>query len=292
MGKVLVGCSGWNYPQPAEKGGWVGAFYPSSATKFLRYYSQFFDTAEMDSIFYDKFYSKMGSGTFIGMANATPDNFELSLKVPETITHKMKMSVTDGAMLGFEEYLERISPLRKAGKLGALLFQLPPSFTVNNFKSIEGFLDKLPSGYEYAVEFRHPSWRTEGPWEMLKHYNIAAVMTDSGDPALKFLSESIVTADHALIRFHGRKPGHWYDYLYKKEELEPWAEKAKQIKKKTRVLRAYYNNHNWGNAPANALEFREMIGDILSEVQKEKKEHAFSYLKDMASQTNLKRYAA
>jgi uncharacterized protein YecE (DUF72 family) len=30
-----------------------------------------------------------------------------------------------------------------------------------------------------AIEVRHPSWRTEGPWEMLRHYNIAAVMTDS-----------------------------------------------------------------------------------------------------------------
>jgi uncharacterized protein YecE (DUF72 family) len=43
------------------------------------------------------------------------------------------------------------------------------------------FLDKLPTadGYDYAIEFRHPSWGTEGPWEMLRHYNIAAVMTDS-----------------------------------------------------------------------------------------------------------------
>jgi len=39
-----------------------------------------------------------------------------------------------------------------------ILFQLPPSFTVNNFKNIEQFLDKLPTadGYDYAVEFRHP----------------------------------------------------------------------------------------------------------------------------------------
>jgi hypothetical protein len=28
--------------------------------------------------------------------------------------------------------------------------------------------------YDYAIEFRHPPWGTEGPWEMLKHYDIAA----------------------------------------------------------------------------------------------------------------------
>ncbi|HET7390504.1 MAG TPA: DUF72 domain-containing protein [Nitrososphaeraceae archaeon] len=80
-----------------------------------------------------------------------------------------------------------------------MLIQLPPSFTVSDFKKIEGFLDRLPSSsssnsssghYDYAVEFRHPSWSIEGPWDMLRHYNIAAVMTDS--PArenLQFLSD-------------------------------------------------------------------------------------------------------
>ena len=80
--------------------------------------------------------------------------------------------------------MTKISPLKNSNKLGAVTLQLPPSFTVIDFKNIEGFLDKLP-GYNYGVEFRHPSWKTEGPWDMLKHYNIAAVMTDS--PAMENL---------------------------------------------------------------------------------------------------------
>ncbi|MFY9797923.1 MAG: hypothetical protein WAK17_12160 [Candidatus Nitrosopolaris sp.] len=39
--KVLLGCSGWNYPDTADKGGWTGVFYPDKDTKRLRYYSQF-----------------------------------------------------------------------------------------------------------------------------------------------------------------------------------------------------------------------------------------------------------
>src|SRR5690606_34040223 len=101
--------------------------------------------------------------------------------------------------------------LKKAGKLGAILIQLPPSFSVDAFKQTEGFLDRLPSGYEYAIEFRHLSWQTEGPWELLRHYNVAAVMTDSPDPNLQYLSNLIMTADHVFIRFHGRKKGYWYD---------------------------------------------------------------------------------
>ena len=85
-------------------------------------------------------------------------------------------------MTSFEEFLDKISPLKTAKKLGAILFQLPPSFTVSDFKNIEQFLDRLPTAdsYEYAVEFRHHSWGTEGPWEMLKHYNIAAISRNCG----------------------------------------------------------------------------------------------------------------
>ncbi len=28
MGELLLGCSGWNYPDSADKGGWTGVYYP------------------------------------------------------------------------------------------------------------------------------------------------------------------------------------------------------------------------------------------------------------------------
>ena len=90
MGQLLLGCSGWNYGDTSDKGGWVGIFYPDKNTKRLRFYSQFFNTAEMDSIFYQKFYSHMTKGTFIGMVKAG-GKFQFSVKVPEIITHTKKI---------------------------------------------------------------------------------------------------------------------------------------------------------------------------------------------------------
>jgi uncharacterized protein YecE (DUF72 family) len=148
------------------------------------------------------------------MVSNTPDNFQFSVKVPETITREKRLG-TDALSL-FSEFLDRLEPLRKADKLGAILFQMSPNFTVDDFRSAERFLDRLPKGYDYALEFRHASWQTEGAPDLLKHYNIANVITDSGDPKLAFLAEPIVTAEHAFIRFHGRKQKHWYDYLYTK----------------------------------------------------------------------------
>ena len=46
----MLGCSGWNYPDTVNKDGWTGVFYPDKDTRRLRYYSQFFNTVEMDSI--------------------------------------------------------------------------------------------------------------------------------------------------------------------------------------------------------------------------------------------------
>jgi uncharacterized protein YecE (DUF72 family) len=280
MGEFLIGCSGWNYGDTPDKGGWTGVFYPDKETRRLRYYSQFFNTAEMDSSFYEKFYSQMTKGTFIGMSRATPEKFQFSIKVPETVTHLKRMDVNKGAMTSFEEFLDKISPLKTTNKLGAILFQLPPSFTVIDFKNIEQFLYKLHTRanvHRYAVEFRHPSWGTEGPWEMLKHYNIAAVMTDS--PAkenLQFLSDVIVTADHSFIRFHGRNiRGHyWYNYLYSEQELEPWVEKVSQIREQTKVLRIYFNNHYGAKAVINAMQFKEMNGISLSADERRLLEHA------------------
>jgi uncharacterized protein YecE (DUF72 family) len=296
MGKLFVGCSGWNYGTlPEEDGGWIGVFYPDKETKRLRYYSEFFDTAEMDASFYEGFYNSMTKGTFIGMSKATPPGFQFSVKVPETITHKKRLDVKKNVLKDFEAFLEKISPLRSANKLGAILLQLPPSVTVSEFKNVESFLDEISATksshwyesstyneYRYALEFRHPSWRMEGPWELLRHYNIASVITDS--PAkenLDFLSEATVTtADHSFVRFHGRniKGHYWYNYLYSKEELEPWVEKIDKIKEQTKVLRIYFNNHYGGKAVINALEFKEMIGIKLSEKEANILEHAKSYL--------------
>jgi uncharacterized protein YecE (DUF72 family) len=138
------------------------------------------------------------------------------------------------------------------------------------------------------MEFRHPSWQTEGPWDMLKHYNIAAVMTDSPErDKLQFLSEVTVTANHSFIRWHGRNVKHRYNYLYSKEELKPWVDKVKQVSTETAVVRGYFNNHYGARTIVNALEFKEMLGSNLSEREKAALEHAKNFFPETSSQLTL-----
>jgi len=91
-------------------------------------------------------------------------------------------------------------------------------------------------------------------------------MTDSppGDK-LQFLSEVIVTANHSFIRWHGKDAKHRYNYLYSKQELIPWVDKVKKLSLETSVVRGYFNNHYGAKAIVNSLEFRELLGESLSE---------------------------
>jgi uncharacterized protein YecE (DUF72 family) len=129
----------------------------------------------------------------------------------------------------------------------------------------------------------------EGPWELLKHYNIATVMTDSPDPGLQYLSDINLTADHAFIRLHDRNQGFWYNYSYSQEELKPWADKVKKIRKDPEVkrLRVYFKNHYGGEAVENALEFKEMVeeGKPLSKKEQEVKQRVSKALAAVAATT-------
>ena len=286
--QLLIGCSGWSYSDSFERGGWIKVFYPDAQTKKLPYYAQFFNTAEMDSTFYEKFYMYMTKDTFTAMNRATPANFQFFVKVPKTVTHDNRLDVNKGEMTFLNEFLEKISSLKYPNKLGEVLIQLPPSFTVKEFQNTEEFLDRLPSGYDYAVEFRHPSWNTEGPWELLKQYNIAAVLTDSPEPdKLQFLSEPIVTANHSFIRWHGRQVKPRYNYLYSRDELKPWVDKVKQISLETPVVRGYFNNHYGARAVVNAIEFKEMLGTALSEKEKTLLENARNLFSQISRQATL-----
>ena len=40
----------------------------------------------------------------------------------------------------------------------------------------------------------------------------------------------------------------------------PWVEKVDQIRKQTKILRIYFNNHYGGKAVVNAMQFKEMFG--------------------------------
>ena len=288
--KLFLGCSGWNYGDPSDKGGWLNVFYPDHKTRKLNFYSQFFNTVEMDATFYKKFYLNMTKSLFIGLTKATPDNFKISVKVPEIVTHEKRLDTNKDVIKDIVEFVEKISPLKNTDKLGALIIQLPPSFAIDEFPKVEKFLEALSSNENlvdnnYAIEFRNKTWNTEGTFELLRHYDIASVLTDSPiQENLEFLSDenNLTSTTMGVIRLHGRntsKDHYWYDYLYSEEELLPWVNKIKKIKQQTESVFVYFNNHYGGKAIVNSLQFKELVKEgHLTDNEKNVLEKAKKYI--------------
>lgn len=246
MAKTFLGTSGWSYDE------WVGPIYPTKSTPKLKYYSSIFSTAEIDSTFYASPKPEMVQGWI----RNTPTGFKFSLKLPQLITHKKRLENIEDDIT---QFLDLIKPISDSDKLGAVLAQLPPSFTKKSAKILENFFQLLPPDFSYAVEFRDKSWEEKDTFNLLERYKISSVITDS---PLELATE--LTTDWAFVRYHGRGQKIWYDYKYSEQEIFMLAKKLQGMQEKTSVVYGYFNNHYGGNAVENALQLIQLTGNLSS----------------------------
>ncbi len=256
LANVFLGTSGWSYKE------WEGPFYEKGEKRKLRAYSHIFRTAEVDSTFY----RVPSKGTVMGWLRYSPSEFAFTAKLPKTITHDKKLGLKGDVKQDLENFFDVMRPLQLGGKLACLLIQLPPKYDFN-LENLEGFFKLLDPVFKYAVEFRNLSWMRDETWGLLKEYEVAYVNVD--EPLLP--PEVHLTADLAYFRWHGRGETPWFDYLYSKEELEPWVPKIEETSHKVKKVVGYFNNHFHGYAPENCLYLIERLG-LLSEEQKRAKE--------------------
>jgi uncharacterized protein YecE (DUF72 family) len=236
-------------------------FYPLKRVDELKFYSQYFNTVEVNSTFYRPCSAK----TAESWVHRTPDNFEFTLKVWQLFTHG-KEHWTDADLNQFKTGLV---PLIESGKLGCLLFQFPASF--HRDPSTEDKLRELLSHFPEApkaVELRHHSW-TEG-LDTLQPFGAAPVFID--EPKFKdSIRQQFQPAGPILyLRFHGRRAETWwrhehrndrYDYLYTPQEIEPYAMRLKEVVSDQAIEKAYvfFNNHPEAKAVANAVMMRAQL---------------------------------
>ena len=241
MSRLFIGTSGWNYPHWQE-----GVFYPQglSQDKWLEYYTQFFNSVELNVSFYRLLKRK----TFENWHKRTPKNFYFIAKGSRFITHVKRLKgCKDSLNLFFDNVL------RLKEKLVCILWQLPPGLKKDK-ERLKGFLELLKNKkfitIRHAFEFRHPSWFDKEIFGLLKPYNFCLCIADSDQwPCVKE-----ITADFIYLRFHGRDG--LYSGNYSDKQLKDWARFAKNIKKD---IFAFFNNDAGGYAVKNALRFRQFL---------------------------------
>ncbi|MFC1984295.1 DUF72 domain-containing protein [Chloroflexota bacterium] len=266
--KLYIGTSGWSYPK--GEGRWTGYFYPTGKIIELEYYSQFFNTVEINS----SFYRPPNPGYVHNWVRRVPDDFLFTVKLWQKFTHpKMYKEATgEDAVISLHDidiFKSSIDPLAKSGKLGALLAQFPPSFSNDSFgQQIIHAVFKAFRGYRLAVELRHRSWSDDpGITTILKENNVSWVQIDEPKFKTSIAQELPLTSDIAYFRFHGRNAETWwtgdsetrYKYLYSTEEIEELADRVSVAAGQTHLLFALFNNHWRGYAPRNAVDMMKSL---------------------------------
>ena len=295
--KTLIGTCSWTDPTLLESG-WYPENVAKKADERLRYYAERFPLVENDASYYaipDQKQAKL-------WAERTPDQFTMNFKAfgaitthptdPKRLPKELRESLPKEALEKRRLYpkdfpkdvLDEIharfwvglEPLRKSGKLGAILLQYPEWFPIGskNKAEILHARELLPDD-TLAVEFRNHTWMEERnqpeTLAFLRDNGLSYVSVDEpqGFPS-SIPPVAAATAKLAIVRFHGRNAENWkkpgltaaerFDYSYKLPELKEWLPKIRRLQEEAEEVHLLMNNCYGDKAVRNA----EDLGTLLA----------------------------
>jgi uncharacterized protein YecE (DUF72 family) len=275
-------------------------WYPKQvpAKERLPYYAERFSTVEVDSTYY-----RVPERSMVqGWADRTPEDFVMHVKAFGLMTrHPVRLEqlppdLREGMPVDergrvdrpprelraevFRQFLGALEPLREAGKLGGILFQLPPYIVwkKSSLDYLEWARDQLGSD-AMLVEPRHRSWFEEDVrsdlLRFLEEHGMAWVVVDAPKVDAKNVPDTLVavTSPMAYVRFHGRNAETWnvrggsaaerFDHLYDEDELREWVPALGELSEQAEEAYAFFNNNNQTNgvaqAPAGAMLLKKLL---------------------------------
>jgi len=290
-GRIYVGTCSW-----AEKSFIKSDFYPRlvrSAQDRLRYYATQFPTVEVDA----SYFALLPAAYSQRWAEDTPDGFLMHVKVfglftghavavkrlPPGFSTLLPTRLQDAEEVRLRDVPEEfvnaswdrfrafLSPLADAGRLGYVLFQLSPGtrYSPEFVEAMHEWKREL-AGHRVAVEFRHRDWsRHPEVLDALTKEGLIYVMVDLPDLPWLMPAVEALTADWAVVRFHGRNRPGWaragasteerYDYDYSEEELRRWVGVVGRLADRAARVFAMFNNHARGNMARNARTLQTLL---------------------------------
>lgn len=235
MAQLFAGTSGWAYPT------WKPDFYPDKLAqkKFLGYYTTKLNTVEVNFTFRQL----VKETTIQNWLAASPEHFRFGVKAHQVITHIKRLKGTEDFV---PRFLATIEPLAAAGKLGPVLFQLPPNLRADP-ALLKDFLAVLPRTVPSAFEFRHESWFSDVTWDLLRSAGAGLCVAETETRT----TPDEVTASFAYYRF--RKP------TYTGEERRAMVDRMRQHLAEDRNVFAYFKHEE---TPEGALYAVELLQEV------------------------------
>ncbi|MGB3714038.1 MAG: DUF72 domain-containing protein [Candidatus Promineifilaceae bacterium] len=231
---------------------WSGVFYPEgiSSRDYLIHYSKVFDAVELDSTFYGTPRPEYVER----WAAVTPESFKFCVKAPKEITHDLRLV---GAVEKMNSFIETMAIL--GDKLGVILIQMPPDFTFSQIHNLAVFLRHLPTGFRFAVEFRHRSWQTTATSQLLQNHNICWASADY----IHMMKRINVTSDLLYIRWigrHGQFDSHDAELVDPSPDLEKWLQEIQAHVNEVYSVYGFFNNDYSGHSPTTCNRFKQLLG--------------------------------
>ncbi len=277
------------------------AFYPPAAStpeRRLRYYARHFAVVEVDATYY----ALPSAAHARAWATRTPADFAFGVKAHAALTqHPLEAARLDRDLLGelpralrakrsvhahdlppavLDEVWRRfhvaLEPLRSAGKLAYLLFQMPKWFTPS--RASESYLETVPArlpGAPIAVEFREARWmaeaRRERTLDFLRRGGFVYVSVDEPQGTRASVPPVAATTSDALavVRFHGRNAATWdtpgvgtakrFGYQYAEGELREWVPRLRHLAARAQRVHVLMNNCYGHYAVQNAKDLAALL---------------------------------
>ncbi len=232
MAELFAGTSGYSYPK------WKPDFYPQklAAKKFLEHYATRLNAVEINYTFR----RTPSESTIENWVNVTSENFRFCIKAHQRITHLKRLNDVKEPT---EFFLRSIDPLRVTGRLGVVLYQLPPNLKCDT-ERLATFLGDLPTNMRHAFEFRHESWFDDAVYDLLKQHNVAVCLAESE----KLETPEVLTADFVYFRL--RKSD------YSSEDRREITTKVNEMKQGGRDVFLFFKHED---TPAGALYAEQML---------------------------------
>jgi uncharacterized protein YecE (DUF72 family) len=259
---IRIGVAGWDYPD------WRGVVYPRSEKRGfdrLEHISRYVDVVEINSSFYRPVAPRVAESWVRRTTRAT--GFTFTAKSHRSWTHDPEADLRENV----GRTLEGLSPLREAGKLGALLVQFPQSFHFRDSsrERIESLIGHA-AGWPLVFEVRHSSWEKQEATDWFMQTGAGWCVADqpaAGGSTARATPR--VCGAVGYLRLHGRNEADWfrpdagrdarYNYLYPDDELDGLAASARSMAGSADELFVIQNNHFRGQALVNALQMMRLL---------------------------------
>ena len=289
MGRILVGTASWTDSSLIDSG-----WYPTGVTSAedrLGFYASRFPLVEVDSTYYFLPRREVAKR----WVERTPAKFTFDVKAFSLLTQhptrpealppglrpdgkrRVYLRHLDASAVDevWSRFVSALDPLQKARKLGAVLFQFPPWFTIKGAnKEYLAECAERAGRLRVCVEFRSPTWlagdNCAETMEFLATHNLAYVCVDTArrSGAIPAVAEA-TSSELAVVRFHGRARARGDSddaqpeaaYLYTKRALESWLPKLEALAGEAKTVHAVFRNVHRDFAPRSAERLQALLDD-------------------------------